>query len=190
MLFLYLQQPLGPGPSLAVGIPIMLMHRLCAAPWAERHAGRRCLWCGRLASPSAIEIAVVVSARERTFRACPGDHEARLGRFFTFLERFRLPIGAGIFIPLILLLAGTSAVALGRPFIPPQANGIQFRLAVALTVVTTSLGYLAVRKPAPPLRCPFPIHNLSLLGVGNTLWVFRVVGTWWLVLAARGLADA
>ena len=27
----------------------------------------------------------------------------------------------------------------------------------------------------------FPVHNLFLLGVRNTLWVFRLVGLWWLV---------
>ena len=26
----------------------------------------------------------------------------------------------------------------------------------------------------------FPVHNLFLLGIGNTMWVFRLVGIWWL----------
>jgi len=133
---------------------------------------------------------VSISISGRAYRTCPGAHEARLSRFFTFVQRFRHPIAAGIFVPLIVLLAGTAAVALGRPFLAPQTNVLQFRLAVALTVVSVSLGYLAIREPGTPLRCPFPIHNLSLLGVGNTLWVFRVVGTWWFVLSAQGLAGA
>ena len=36
------------------------------------------------------------------------------------------------------------------------------------------------REPAIDL----PSHNLSLLGVATTLWVFRIVGLFWLVQAA------
>jgi hypothetical protein len=45
--------------------------------------------------------------------------------------------------------------------------------------VLASLAY----RTAPPLlepRSAFPVHNLFLLGIGNTLWVFRLVGAWWL----------
>jgi hypothetical protein len=38
-----------------------------------------------------------------------------------------------------------------------------------------------VTLPGPSLRSPFPLHNLFLLGIRNTLWVFRLVGAWWLV---------
>jgi len=55
---------------------------------------------------------------------------------------------------------------------------------VALTVVGASLGYLAVREAAEPVTSPFPLHNLFLLGIRNTLWVFRVVGAWWLAASA------
>jgi len=32
---------------------------------------------------------------------------------------------------------------------------------------------------------PFPVHNFFLLGIRNLLWVFRLIGLWWLW---RGLA--
>jgi hypothetical protein len=58
---------------------------------------------------------------------------------------------------------------------------------VAATVVTASLGYLLVREPDARLRCPFPLHNLLLLGIRHTLWIFRVVGAWWLLNAVSRL---
>jgi hypothetical protein len=113
--------------------------------------------------------------------ACGDEHRLRIGRFLTFLERFRVPLGLGIFVPLLLLLGGSLARALGQPLLPHELNALQFRTVVALTVVGVSVAYMAVSSPVEPLACPFPLHNLFLLGIGNTLWVFRLVGAWWLV---------
>jgi hypothetical protein len=43
-----------------------------------------------------------------------------------------------------------------------------------------------VRAPAEPapLPVPFPAHNFFLLGLRSLLWIFRLVGAWWIV---RGL---
>ena len=56
-----------------------------------------------------------------------------------------------------------------------------------MTVVSASLGYLLVREPEERLRCPFPLHNLLLLGIRQTLWIFRIVGAWWIVDGIRRL---
>jgi hypothetical protein len=63
------------------------------------------------------------------------------------------------------------------------ANALQFRVFVAATVVFVSFAYRA-SAPAEHPRSPFPVHNLFLLGIRNTLWVFRIVGGWWLLDAA------
>ena len=42
-----------------------------------------------------------------------------------------------------------------------------------------ALGYLLVREHAP-IEVPFPAHNFFLLGVRNLLWIFRLVGLWWI----------
>ena len=49
-------------------------------------------------------------------------------------------------------------------------------------VVLASLAYRTAPASLEP-RSAFPAHNLLLLGIGNTLWVFRLVGVWWLAAA-------
>jgi hypothetical protein len=199
VLVLYLRQPLGPRVSLVVGLVIMFGHRFVAAPWMARHATERCLWCGRAVAqrPSAASNADVAQGfspagrfsvfsggRELAVVACSARHGDDTRRFLTFISLYRLPIAIGIFVPLVVLITGSLAQAAGHPFLAHDWNAWQFRTIVALTVVTTSLAYRAVSHPVEPLRSPFPLHNLFLLGIRNTLWVFRLVGAWWLAAGA------
>ena len=186
VLFLYLQIPLGPGPSLLLGVALMLGHRFVASPWMGRHALECCLWCGRFGAPPQ-RLRIRAAGREWILAASSEAHAALAGRFLSFVTRRRAWIALGIFVPLALLLAGTAALALGRPFIAHDANRQQFRIVVALTVVGVSLAYRTVRVPDDPLRSPFPLHNLFLLGIRSTLWVFRIVGASWLALAVIAL---
>ena len=180
VLFLHLRQPLGPALSIAIGLVMMFGHRFIAAPWMARHAVERCLWCGctgNFANP----LRIVSGNRERVVGACCSGHRDASARFLSFVSRFRVPIAAGIFVPLAVLLTGSLAAAAGHPFIAYEWNTWQFKTIVAPTVVTTSLAYRAIRHPITPLTSAFPLHNLFLLGIRNTLWVFRLVGAWWIV---------
>ncbi len=207
VLFLYLRQPLGPAVSILIGIAIMFCHRFVAAPWMARHSTERCLWCGRTVrrpeqdstrvshemaqGPAAVshQVAqgvssvfhVLASGQDYLMAACAPRHRDYATRFLTFISRWRALIALGIFVPLLVLLIGSLAAAASRPFIPSGWNTWQFRTIVAFTVVVTSLAYRTARRPVEPLRSPFPLHNLYLLGIRNTLWVFRLVGAWWLV---------
>ena len=147
---------------------------------------RRCIWCGR---PGRQAGAVPVASGPRTtvFAVCSGAHETLARQFLGFVHRFRAAIGIGIFGPLALLLAGTLLRALGVVALSHDANAVQFRVIVAATVIVVSFAYRG-SGPAEDPRSPFPIHNLVLLGIRNTLWVFRLVGGWWLVAAALRLA--
>lgn len=187
VLFLYLQHPLGPGLSVGLGMALMFGHRLVAAPWMAAHASNRCLWCGRALRGEPAPLTVRSSGTERRMAACNPDHRSRSARFLAFVFAARVPIALGIFVPLLILLSGGAALALGRPFISQAANLLQFRTVVALTVVGASVGYLAFGKGSEPVTSPFPLHNLFLLGIRNTLWVFRVVGLWWLASSTRAL---
>jgi hypothetical protein len=180
VLLLYLRQPLGPGASVMAGLVIMVGHRFVTEPWMARHATQRCVWCGRGLSGSPVHLQVTSGGRAITLAACCAAHRDHAARFLTFISRRRAPIGAGIFVPLLLLLSGSLALAVGRPFLPHEWNTWQFKTIVAFTVVLTSIAY-RFSAIAEPLRSPFPLHNLFLLGIRNTLWVFRVVGAWWLV---------
>lgn len=181
VLWLFLVQPAGPGWSLALGLAIMAGHRLVAAPWAARHAARRCLWCGRTRDLGA-GVAVASAARTTLFAVCGEAHGRRARQFLGFVEQHRAAVAAGIFAPLALLLGGTLLRALGLEALPHAANASQFRVIVAATVVLVSLAYRG-SPPAAAARSVFPVHNLFLLGIRNTLWVFRLVGGWWLLSA-------
>jgi hypothetical protein len=182
VLFLFLRQPLGPGLSVAVGLAIMAGHRFVAAPWMAKFADVRCLWCGKV----GVSVPVSVRAQGRTWamNACSQAHAAQVARFLRFLHDLRGPVAAGILVPLAWLLCASLAAAFGRPVLSHDTNAMIFRMVVAATVVgaATVPFVTAARQPAARgLRCPFPLHNLFLLGIGNTLWVFRIVGAWWLV---------
>jgi hypothetical protein len=211
VLVLYLRQPLGPAPSIVLGLAIMFGHRYVAAPWMARHGTERCLWCGRMLgigpvafppnsdpatsagrlgsdaegrSPGTSQVArfeVLSGARASAVAACSPGHEELAARFLTFVFHRRQLIALGIFVPLVLLLASSLALAAGRSLLPQEWNAWQFRTVVALTVVATSLAYRGVGQVDEPLRAAFPLHNLFLLGIRNTLWVFRIVGAWWLI---------
>lgn len=194
VLVLFLRQPLGPGWSVAVGLAIMFGHRFLAEPWMAKFADVRCLWCGRVGATEGVM--VVASGRTWQMRACSHRHVALTRRFLAFVFRFRVPIALGIFVPLAWLVVASFAAASGHPLLPHHTNALLFRVVVAATVIVASLapvlpigigraGRLApasgAAPSAGPARCPFPLHNFFLLGIGNTLWVFRLVGAWWLI---------
>ena len=60
-------------------------------------------------------------------------------------------------------------------------SGAVAGLAVAMPIgaIGTYLIGLAARERTP-LLVPFPAHNFFLLGVRNLLWIFRLVGIWWI----------
>ncbi|MGE5360950.1 MAG: hypothetical protein ACM3NQ_18180 [Bacteroidales bacterium] len=188
VLFLYLRQPLGPAVSILVGLVVMFGHRLVASPWMMRHARQRCLWCGGAAA-GRFPLTVQAGGQPVPLAGCSAAHSDHAARFLTFIYRWRALIGVGIFAPLAVLLAGSLALAAGHPLLPQRWNTWQFRTTVALTVVTASTAWHAVGTRADALRSPFPLHNLFLLGIRNTLWVFRVVGTWWLVAGVMQLLE-
>lgn len=186
VLWLFLVQPLGSAWSMALGIAIIAGHRAVAGPWAARQAARRCLWCGR---PGRLpgEVPVASGAGTIVFAACDTSHEVLARQFLGFVHRHRVAIRLGIFVPLAILLGGTLLSALGFRSLPHWLNALQFRVIVAATVVLVSLVYRAA-PPSPNPQSAFPVHNLALLGIRNTLWVFRIVGAWWLLDAALRLA--
>lgn len=188
VLYLFLGQPLGPGWSVAIGLAIMFGHRVIAAPWAMKFADARCLWCGRVGV--SIPVGVRSGGAAWPLGACSAGHAAAARDFLGAAFRFRRQVAAGIFLPLGWLIGASIAAASGHPVLPHPASALLFRVVVAATVVAASLAPLLARRAAGDggtLRCPFPVHNLLLLGIGNTLWVFRVVGAWWLIDGALRL---
>jgi hypothetical protein len=166
-------------------VALMLGPRARARPYMDRVSGRKCLWCNRVVRPGATaleRLELALGGGERREAVCCPGHGEPAARFFAFLQRARWPLRLGIFAPLVALLAALALTALGRPVPLPAAVAV-FQLAVGLTVNAAAWGYLAT-PGRRPLESPFPVHNFYLLGVRTLLWIFRLVGIWWI---ARGL---
>jgi hypothetical protein len=185
VLFLFVVHPKPIGLSLAAGVALMLGHRFLARPYMRRVAIRRCLWSGGSLDSHETED-VDLGGQPARVRA---RHARDLRRFFTWIYRRRLPLRVGIFLPLLVLLGTLIATAAG---LAPDddyaavATDI-FRLVVGLTVNFAAWGWLTVGEPDAELSVPFPVHNFFLLGVRALLWIFRLVGIWWIWLGASGL---
>jgi len=191
VLFLFVRHPEPIAVSLAAGVVLMVGHRFVARPYMEAVRMRKCLWCNGRPRPQAERVTLLVGARgegagrELVAAVCP-QHREPAARFVAFLDRARLPLRLGIFVPLLLLLAALAAAASGeRRWLDPTVALFQF--VVGVTVNVAAFGYLAA-KPVEPARPPFPAHNFFLLGMRNLLWVFRLVGIWWIAVGALGLA--
>lgn len=184
VLFLFVRHPEPVGVSLGAGVVLMAGHRFLARPYMEAVRERKCLWCNGRPTPQGERLALRAGAGEIGAVVCPRHHEPA-ARFAAFLERARLPLRAGIFVPLLLLLLALAAAALGeRRWLDPAVD--LFQLLVGITVNVAAFGYFTAR-PSAPARLPFPAHNFFLLGIRNLLWVFRLVGLWWIVRGGLGL---
>jgi hypothetical protein len=185
VLFLFVRHPAPLWLSLVAGVVLMVGHRRLGRGYMERVLPWKCLWCNRVLpradasgkAPGTDLLELDAGAHLLSARCCTA-HREPAARFFTFLDAWRWPLRLGIFVPLLLLLAALAATALGRTAPLPEATAL-FQLAVGITVNTAALGSLFVR-PRKQLAVPFPVHNFFLLGVRTLLWIFRLVGIWWI----------
>ena len=178
VLYLFVKHPEPVGLSLAGGILLMIGHRFLARPYMERVLPVKCVWCNRVlpASPETLELG---ARGGRVLQAqCCAVHRKPAAKFFSFLYAWRWPLRLGIFIPLLILLIVLVLFAAGQS-VPINSATNWFKILIGITVNVAAFGYFAARERSP-LVVPFPIHNFFLLGVRNLLWVFRLVGIWWI----------
>ncbi len=198
VLFLFVRHPQPVGLSLLFGVLLMLGHRRLARPYMLRALPAKCLWCNRIpprgegsevSISSGPEVLDLAAGTEIHRALCCAGHRLPAGRFFAWLAAGRLLFAAGIFLPLLLLLGALAAAALGERAPLPTATAL-FQLVVGLTVNAAALGAWLGKEPAPgqSVPVPFPLHNFFLLGVRTLLWIFRLVGIWWIVVGVRHLS--
>ncbi len=177
VLFLFLKHPFGVITSFVTAIVIIISHRFVAIPFMNRFKNSRCLWCGRTSRP---RVKQTVGAIE--FEFCQQTCITKAKRFFDFCSRYALVLRAGIFVPLAWYVITMILTALNLFHFPEDWNHFIFQFFIALTVVSISFVY-RIGKETDTLTFPCPIHNLFLLGIQNTLIVFRIVGIWWIVVS-------
>ena len=188
------------GASLVAGVALMVVHRFLARPYMQAVRGRKCLWCNGRPRPSAEPLTLLAGGGggELVAIVCP-RHRAPAAGFVAFSTAPGC-FAAGHLRALLLLLAGLAAAAFGERRWLDMAVAL-FQLTVGITVNVAAFGYLAAAgghrigaaeaaAPTAPARLPFPAHNFFLLGIRNLLWVFRLVGIWWIVRGALSLAGA
>lgn len=179
VLFLYVRHPEPVGLSLGAGVILMVGHRRLARPYMQRALPWKCIWCNRVLPEGEGEVLELRAGAETLPARCCAGHREPAARCFTFLHAWRWPLRLGIFVPLLVLLVALAAAALGREIVPLPAVTAFFQLAIGITVNLAALGSLFVRERAP-LEVPFPVHNFFLLGVRTLLWIFRLLGIWWI----------
>lgn len=179
VLFLYVRHPEPVGLSLGAGVILMIGHRRLARPYMRRALPWKCVWCNRVLPEEGGEVLEMRAGAETLHARCCQGHRKPAARYFTFLQAWRWPLRLGIFIPLLVLLVVLAAAAFGREIVPLPTVTAFFQLVVGLTVNLAAFGFLLVRERAP-VAVPFPVHNFFLLGVRTLLWIFRLVGIWWI----------
>jgi hypothetical protein len=185
VLYLFVRHPAPIGWSLLAGLVLMAAHRLVARPYMRWVLPYKCVWCNRLLPPAldsrsrTVDLAL---AGEVAPARCCAAHQRPAARFFRTLDLARWPLRAGIFLPLLLLLGALAAAAAGQPRFLVTATAL-FQLVVGATVSLAAWGWLLVPAPrsAAPIRVPFPAHNFFLIGLRLLVWIFRLVGAWWIV---------
>ncbi len=196
VLWLFVRHPAPLAGSLAAGIVLMAGHRFLALPYLRRALPWKCLWCNRVlpascGDPPSVTLVLAAGGAVLAARCC-ARHRPPAARFLGFLAAARQPLRLGIFVPLLVLLAALATAAAGHPHFLPAATAL-FQLLVGLTVSAAAWGYLLKRPdgephapipPTPPIAVPFPVHNFFLLGLRALLWIFRLVGAWWIVRGA------
>ena len=187
VLYLFVAHPAPVGASVAAGLLLMIGHRFLARPYMLAARPYKCVWCNRVFDEGAgagrvphraVELAQGGDAPPLELLACAA-HVERTRRFFAFVDRCRQPLRLGIGLPLGLLLGSLVAYSAGIGDWTERATAL-FRLSVGLSVQLAALGPW-LGAPREQSAAAFPVHNFYLLGVGAILWIFRLVGIWWIV---------
>jgi len=183
VLALYLAMPLGPAASLALGVSIMVGHGFLARPYLRRHLDRRCFWCSGPAKADAREASFRSRGSVVRARACSPLCAERILSFARVVSAWRPILLALVVAPVALYLVNGATVVVWGRGVSFEAARWGFKVPIAAAVVGLSFAWPSGRAMRRDPAIDFPPHNLFLLGIGNTLWVFRIVGLWWLLSA-------
>jgi hypothetical protein len=188
VLVLFTRQPFGAWASLGAGVVLVLTHRAYARPFALARKERRCLWCGG-AAPGGPALELREPMAVTSWRACGAAHHERVARTLGWAASHRARLAVAILGSLLVFLAAAGVVAAGRGGALVMADAVAvFRLGVALAVLPLGwLGPGGARPATANERLPFPVHVQALVGTLWVVWLFRLVGLWWLFASLHHL---
>ncbi len=189
VLWLFLAQPKWPAVALAAGVVIMLAHRRLAGPFLAKNVSLRSAWTGAElpqaeAGAPRFVYRVLASGREWPMHFSSEAERERAARFFTLAHEALLPLRFAILAPLLYFLVMESLRIGGVVGDTAAVDNWIFRGMIGATTLTVALGYRFVDSIPPergPVRFPFPVHNVFLLGGRWTLVIFGAVGAWWII---------
>jgi len=183
VLVLFLRMPFGLAPSVLSGIAIMLAHRRVARPFMDRHLDARCFWCGRDLEGPGVDAHFRSGRESIAARACIDGHATDLAAFARVVAATRVLLAIAILVPLFAYLGNALLAMADAAPLSLDAARLVFKVPIAAAVVGLSFLWPLGRRLAREPEIAFPAHNLSLLGVWWTLWIFRAVGLIWLAQA-------
>ncbi|MFG0316511.1 MAG: hypothetical protein ACF8XB_04500 [Planctomycetota bacterium JB042] len=190
--WLLLAQPYEPRAALVLGALLLFGLRFLAAPFVRRTHPVKGIWTGGEIAPGC-GYRVVTDGREWTFNSFNDPVRDKAAALFTFAQKLAWPLRIAFVGPVAYYVAAEFARVAGVEGVPPHAtNVLVLKGVLAVAALGTFVGYRFV-QPIPhhakdPVRFPFGIHNVYLLGMRWTLAVLLVVGLWWTVDVARALA--
>lgn len=180
VLYLYLVRPFPVLISLGSGVFLMLIHRFPARAYMFRAVSVKCLWCDGCFKPGESRVRIRVKQGNSKFHVfVHPQHEQAVRRFYACLYRGRYIFRVGIFVPLIILLGALLTRGLNIVDFVEQAT-LMFKGVIGIVVNIAAFGYLMF-EPSEEVRPVFPPHNFHLIGVRQILWIFRIVGIWWII---------
>lgn len=179
VLFLFVQHPRPIALSLIFGVAIMFGHKFLARPYMRQVREKKCLWCNRTLGDLEFHTIFLKNMGKETLetRFCT-HHKAFGAKFFNFTYMQRHILRMGIFFPLTALLGAMMFAVFGYEKILEPLTFF-FKLCVGLSVNWAAFGYLLTRDKGDSAQTVFPLHNFYLIGIRNILWLFRVIGVYW-----------
>jgi hypothetical protein len=160
----------------------MFGHRFIARPYMLRNINKRCIWSGKGLKKNPSSFILRSKKGDLTLYAKTTSNKENAVRFFNFVDSARIFLKPAILGTLTWYLC---SVIIGE--INPDWQYLKrdlfvqiFKLVIAVSVLLGSFLY-KIGKTVEPVNAVFPVHNFFLLGIRWILWVFRIVGAWWIV---------
>ncbi len=178
-LYLLLTFPFGISLSLLFSMIIIATNKFISRPYMKKYRSFKCLWCNKLIYSESGKLDILENKIPIEFYYCSSKCKNELINFFAFTNKYGILIKLAILTPLVIYFLVSFLIDFS--LIKWNILNIRyfFKGVISVVVILVSLLY-KIKVKGIKLSFPFPIHNIFLLSINNTLWIFRIVGIWWI----------